>query len=181
VNTAPESPRAKPTDSSSVITASTDRGTGTERGAAADRGTGTHRGTGSERAAGYARPGTAAAAGTALAGVLMIISGLWAFFEGLTAIVTRHFYGTVANYTFRLNIHGWGWLHLILGIVMVAAGASVLLGMTWARRAGIALAAVSALANFLFIPYYPVWSLILIALNVFIIWALTTGLQHDPA
>jgi hypothetical protein len=142
---------------------------------------GAHRAPGYEQPVDYGRTSTAAVVGTMLAGVLMIISGLWSFFVGLTGIVKRQFYTTVPNYTFRLSIHGWGWIHMILGIVVLAAGVCVLLGMTWARVVGVALATISALANFLFIPYYPVWSLIVIALDVFIIWALVTGLQRQPA
>jgi len=135
---------------------------------------------GYEQPVDYARSGASVVVGTVLAGVLMIIAGLWGFVEGLTAIVKRQFYTTVPNYTFRLSIHGWGWIHLILGIVVLAAGICVLVGMVWARVIGVALAALSALANFLFIPYYPVWALIVIALDVFIIWALVTGLQRQP-
>ena len=110
--------------------------------------------------------------------MLMILGGLWGFFEGLVAIVHQSFYTTQTGYTFQFNVHGWGWIHLILGVVVAAAGVCVLLGQTWAKLLGIVLAVFSAIANFLFIPYYPIWSIILIAMDVFIIWALATGMSR---
>jgi len=116
--------------------------------------------------------------GTALAATLMILSGLWGFFMGLTAVIKQSFYVTVPNYTFQFSIHGWGWTHLIIGIVLFAAGVSVLLGQTWAKVIGIVLAVVSAIANFMFLPYYPLWSIVIIAVDVFIIWALATSISR---
>lgn len=68
-----------------------------------------------------------------------------------------------------------GWIHLTLGIVVLAAAICLFLGQTWARAVGIVLAILSGVANFLFIPYYPFWSIIIIVLDVFIIWALIAG------
>ncbi|HEX3489197.1 MAG TPA: hypothetical protein VHU92_07630 [Streptosporangiaceae bacterium] len=121
---------------------------------------------------------------TVLAGMLMILGGLWGFFEGLIAIIHQSFYATTPHgYTYQFNVHGWGWIHLILGVVIVAAGVCVLLGQTWAKLLGIVLAAFSGIANFLFIPYYPIWSIILIAMDVVIIWALASGIsqRHQAA
>ena len=117
-----------------------------------------------------------AGAFTVLAGVLMILSGLWGFFVGITGVLSGGFYATVpATYTFSLSPYGWGIVQLIIGAVVFAAGVCLLLGMTWARVAGITLAVISGLANFLFLPHYPIWSIIVIALDVIIIWALTTS------
>ena len=66
----------------------------------------------------------------------------------------------------------WGWIHLLVGLVVAVAGLAVLGGRTWGRVVGITLAMLSALANFLFIPYYPFWALTVIVLDIFIIWAL---------
>jgi len=119
--------------------------------------------------------------GTALAATLMILSGLWGFFMGLTAVIKQSFYVTVPNYTFQFSIHGWGWTHLIIGIVLFAAGVSVLLGQTWAKVIGIVLAVFSAIANFMFMPYYPLWSIVVIAVDVFIIWALAASISRRIA
>jgi hypothetical protein len=111
----------------------------------------------------------------ALAAVLMIMSGLWSFFVGITGVLSGGFYLTVPTYTFSYGIHAWGWTHLIIGAVIFAAGVCLLLGMMWARVVGVILAVISGLANFLFLPHYPLWSIIVIALDVFIIWALVSG------
>jgi hypothetical protein len=73
---------------------------------------------------------------------------------------------------FQFDITTWGWIHLILGIVVALAGVGLLAGRSWARVVGITLAVLSAIANFMFIPHYPFWALLVIALDVFVIWAL---------
>ena len=112
---------------------------------------------------------------TALAATLMILSGLWTFFVGITGVLQGSFYRAVPVYTFSLSVHTWGWIQLVIGAVVFAAGVCLLLGMTWARVVGVVLAVISGLANFLFLPHYPLWSIIVIALDVIIIWALTTS------
>jgi len=78
------------------------------------------------------------------------------------------------NYAYELSATSWGWFHLILGAVVAIAGVALLTDKLWARIIGVALAAVSAIVNFLYIPYLPVWSIVLIAIDVAIIWALLT-------
>jgi hypothetical protein len=106
------------------------------------------------------------------AAVMMIMSGVFQALAGLAAIFENEFYVTTRNYLFEFDVTAWGWIHLILGVIVALAGFSLLSGATWARVVGIALAVLSAIANFLFIPYYPFWSLLIIALDVFVIWAL---------
>ena len=77
------------------------------------------------------------------------------------------------EYLLQFDATQWGWIHLLLGLVVLFAGFAVMSGQTWARVIGVILAVVSALSNFAFIPYYPFWSLTIIALDVFVIWALT--------
>jgi hypothetical protein len=118
---------------------------------------------------------------TVLAATLMILSGLWSFFVGLTAVLKQSFFVAQSNYTFQWSVHGWGWLHLVLGIVVLAAGASVLLGQTWAKALGIVLAVCSGLSYFLFLPYYPVWSIVMIGVDVFVIGALALSIGRHEA
>lgn len=106
------------------------------------------------------------------AGVMMIILGVFHAIEGLAAIVRNRFYVVTPNYLYAFDVTAWGWTHLILGVVVAVAGFAVFAGQLWARAMGIVLAGLSAVANFLFIPYYPLWSLLMIALDVFVIWAL---------
>jgi hypothetical protein len=113
---------------------------------------------------------------TAVAGTLMLLGGLWGVIEGIVALSSSHIYITApnANYTYHWSVHNWGWAILGLGIVVFAAGVCVFLGMAWARYLGAALAVISAVANFMLIPYTPLWSIILIVIDAFIIWALLT-------
>ena len=106
------------------------------------------------------------------AAVMMIMTGVFQALAGLIAIFENSFYVATRNYTFEFDVTAWGWIHLILGVIVALAGFALLSGATWARVVGITLAALSATANFLFIPYYPFWSLLIIALDVFVIWAL---------
>lgn len=106
------------------------------------------------------------------AAIMMILTGVFQALAGLVAIFENEFYVVTANYLFRFDATTWGWIHLLLGVVILAAGLGVLSGQTWARVVGITLAILSAMANFLFIPYYPFWSLLIIALDVLVIWAL---------
>lgn len=112
-------------------------------------------------------------AGTTFAGVMMMLIGGFHALAGLAALIDDQFYVATDNYWFEFDITGWGWIHLLLGIVAVVAGIYVFTGAAWARVVGIALAVVSALVNFAFIPYYPWWSLLIIAIAIWIIWALS--------
>jgi hypothetical protein len=115
-----------------------------------------------------------AAGFTMLAAVLMMLSGIWGFFEGLAAIIRGSFFVVTRNYVYDLSAVGWGWIHLILGVLIAVAGVALLRDMLWARITGVVLASLIMIANFLFIPYYPFWSFVMIALNAFVIWALLT-------
>ena len=110
--------------------------------------------------------------GTALAGTLMLLGGLWMVAIAIVALYRGAVFTAAPAYTFRFNIIGWGWLELGLGVLLFAAGTCVFLAMPWARYVGAFFAALSAIANFVFIPYQPAWSILMIALDAFIIWAL---------
>jgi hypothetical protein len=121
------------------------------------------------------RPVSGWAVGFAVfAGALMLMVGTFQAFAGLAAILENEFFAVSRNYAYEIDVTGWGWLHLIIGIVIIAAGIGVFSGAAWARAVGIALALLSAIANFFFIPYYPVWAVLIIALDVIVIWALAS-------
>lgn len=111
---------------------------------------------------------------TLFAAAMMIVNGLWHALAGLAALFRDEVFVTTPEYLYAFDLTGWGWIHLLLGITVAIAGFAVTRGLLWARMTGIALASLSLIANFLFIPYYPVWSLLIIALDVAVIWALTT-------
>lgn len=107
------------------------------------------------------------------AAVMMIIGGTMQALQGLVALVNDTFYVVGEEYLFKFDVSSWGWIHLILGIVVAVAGFALLQGATWARVVAVIVASVSIIANFVWMPYYPLWSLTLIALNVAVIWAVT--------
>ncbi|WP_413254461.1 hypothetical protein [Streptomyces europaeiscabiei] len=116
---------------------------------------------------------------TVLAAALMIFGGAMAIFEGIAAIAEDDLFIATRHYVFEFSLAGWGWVHLILGIVLVLAGCAVLSGALWARFFGVAVAGLGALANFLWVPYYPLWALALVAVNIFIVWALCAGMHKE--
>jgi hypothetical protein len=120
-----------------------------------------------------AEPPSAAARGLIVfAGVLMIMAGAFQTFAGVVALFQDEFFVATRNYVLQFDATSWGWIHLLIGLLVLFAGFAVLSGQTWGRVVGITLAVLSALSNFAFIPYYPFWALAIIALDVFIIWAL---------
>ena len=109
---------------------------------------------------------------TTFAGVMLIIAGAFNAIQGLVALFQNEVYVAGPRYVFAFDLTAWGWTHLIVGALVAAAGFAVLSGQVWGRSVGVGIAVLSMLANFLFIPYYPVWSLLIIGLNFFVIWAL---------
>ena len=92
------------------------------------------------------------------AAVIMITVGIFSALDGLAAIIKDQFFVVVGDYAFKLDVTAWGWIHLVLGILLVVTGYFVLQGAGWARGVGIGLAVLSAIANFLALPYYPFWA-----------------------
>jgi uncharacterized membrane protein len=114
-----------------------------------------------------------AVGGITFAGTILIILGIFQAIAGLSAIFDDEFFVVTQNYVFDLDVTAWGWIHLILGAILVIVGFGLLARSTWAGVTGIVLAALSAIANFFFIPYYPFWSLLMIGLAIWVIWAIT--------
>ena len=106
------------------------------------------------------------------AGIMMIITGLVNAMEGVVALARNEVYVLTPRYLFAFDLTTWGWIQIVLGIIVLAAGIGVVTGQLWGRVVAITIAALTMLANFAFIPYYPIWSMLIIALNVFVIWAL---------
>jgi len=111
--------------------------------------------------------------GVIFAAAAMIVIGCFQVIAGIAAIAGDEFFVVTANYTFDLDTTAWGWIHLILGIVILLAGAALFSGAVWAGAVAIVLAILSAIANFFFIPYYPFWSIVVIALDIWVIWAIS--------
>ena len=115
----------------------------------------------------------AAVGWTKFAGIMMILIGLFHALAGLSGVLKDDVYAVLPNYVLKFDVTTWGWIHLIGGIVVVLAGLSVWNGAVWARTVGVIIAAASALVSFAWIPLYPIWSIVLIAIDVTVIWALT--------
>lgn len=106
------------------------------------------------------------------AGVMLMIIGVFHALAGLAAIIDDQYFVVGRNYAYDLDTTAWGWIHLIFGVIVVFAGYRIFSGVTWARIVGIAVASISAVGNFFFIPYQPVWAMLIIALDVLVIAAL---------
>lgn len=111
----------------------------------------------------------------AFAGVMMILVGVFQAVAGFGAILKDQVFVVGADYVFSFDATTWGWIHLLLGIVLVFAGFGVFAGQIWARTVGVLVAGLSAIGNFMFLLGWqaPIWSILVIALDVMIIWALT--------
>jgi hypothetical protein len=105
---------------------------------------------------------------------MLLMNGAFQALQGLAAIRDDTLFVVGSSYAYKLDVTAWGWIHLIGGIVVAGAGFFVLRGRLWARLVGIVMAAGSAILNFFYIPYYPIWSVLIIALDIAIIWALAT-------
>ena len=117
------------------------------------------------------------------AGFMMIMLGIFQAIEGLVAIFDDDWY-LVNNKGLVLSVDyaAWGWVHFLLGILIACAGVAIFNGRTWARIVGCVLALASAVTNLAFIAAYPAWSIIVIAIDVLVIYALCMHggeLRHD--
>ena len=109
----------------------------------------------------------------AFAGTMLMIVGIFGIIDGIVAIGKEEFFVVGQKWVFNFNVTTWGWIHLILGIIVLLAGIGIFSGNVLARTVGVFVAAISAIVNFMWLPYYPVWAVIVIAIDVSIIWALT--------
>jgi hypothetical protein len=103
----------------------------------------------------------------------MIMIGSFHVIAGLVAIIDDNFYVVGKDYIFQFDTTTWGWIHLLLGIVVFLAGIGLFSGAIWARTVGVIMALISAIAAFAWLPYYPIWGIVIITLAVAVMWALT--------
>jgi len=107
------------------------------------------------------------------AGVMLIMIGIFDTIQGLVALFNDEFYVVTQEWVFEFDITAWGWIQLILGVILIASGIGIFSGNVAARTVGVVMAGLAAIVNFAWLPYYPVWSIIVIAICIAIIWALT--------
>ncbi|KQV17119.1 MULTISPECIES: hypothetical protein [unclassified Kitasatospora] len=113
------------------------------------------------------------------AAVMLLISGSLSILRGIMGIVEDDVFVRTPNYVFQFDLTSWGWIHLVLGVLAVGVGLGLFRLAFWARILGVALAALLIIANFLSIPYYPFWSLTVMAVCGFVIWALCVSGRDD--
>lgn len=113
--------------------------------------------------------------GLVFGATVMLIIGFWQALMGIAALGAEAFFVVSPEYAYEFNVTTWGWIHLAIGVVVFLTGLALFTGAMWARVLGIGLAVVVVIANFFFLPYYPLWSLVVIALAIFVIWSLAAA------
>ncbi len=106
------------------------------------------------------------------AAVMMVAIGSFHFLIGLAAVLDDTFYVVHGGYAMKVDVTAWGWAQMIAGVLVALAGIWLFSGSLVARIVGIVLATMSMVWNFYSIPYYPVWSILIVAVDVGVIWAL---------
>jgi hypothetical protein len=107
------------------------------------------------------------------AGVMALMAGTFQIIAGIVALVDDGYYLVTRNdLVVHMTYNEWGWIHLAIGLALVGVGLGLFAGQMWARVVGIAIAGLSAIANFAFLAAYPVWGVTVIAIDVLVIYAL---------
>ena len=107
------------------------------------------------------------------AAIMLIVGGIWGVIVGIAAIAEDEFFVVTPEWVFQFDATTWGWTHLIVGVAFVVSGIGIFSGNVLARTVGVIVAGLSAIANFAWLPYSPVWAIVAIAVDIAIIWALT--------
>jgi hypothetical protein len=135
----------------------------------------------SQSAYDYSTKGMLSGGVTGFAGVMLMAVGCFQIVQAITALVNDQFFVATEEYVFSLDVTGWGWLHLVLGVLGLVVGIGILTRRTVGLMAGIALAFVNMVAEFAFLPQYPFWAVLLIGFNVLVIWALCSQMAHQSS
>ena len=131
-------------------------------------------------ATGTASRGGGFAAGIAgFAGIMLAVVSVFQILQGIAALANDSVFVKATDYAYEFDITAWGWLHLLMGVVGLAVGLAIVAQQTVGYLAGLGIAAISAVTNFAWLPYYPVWSLVIITFNVLVIWALCRRISGD--
>ncbi len=106
------------------------------------------------------------------ASFMLIIAGVFGIIDGLVALIHDEVYLVTEELVVAFDFTTWGWIHLIVGIIVTIAGFAVLSGQLWARMVGVLAATASAVAQIAFITAFPLWSVLIIGIDVLIIYGL---------
>jgi hypothetical protein len=110
---------------------------------------------------------------TVFAAVMLVVQGCWWIFAGIVALLNNEFYVATQEYILQFDVTTWAWIHLLVGVLIFAAGVALFSGATWARAVGVLVASLAMLVGFAWMPWYPVWAIMFIVISVAVIWALT--------
>lgn len=113
------------------------------------------------------------------AGLIALMMGSMNLIYGVLLLVNNEWVVLAEEGLFYLDVTAWGWVLVIFGTIQIIAGVGILDGRTWARLVGIAWASLVALGHMFALPAFPIWSILIIALSVLIIWALAGGLGKE--
>jgi hypothetical protein len=119
------------------------------------------------------RSGVVMAGTVVFAGALLLVVGLVNIFQGFIALFSDERLVLTRRNLIIVDVTGWGWFLTISGLLMLAVGAGLLVAQTWARIAAIVLVCLHAVTQIGWLGAYPVWSVLMIALDVLILFALT--------
>lgn len=115
----------------------------------------------------------AGAGWVSFAGIILITVGIFQAFAGLVGLIEDEFYAVTPEYVVQFDATTWGWIHIIIGLIVVAAGFGIFSGNVLARTVGVFAALGSMISVFAWLPWYPIWGIIVVSMNIAIIWALT--------
>ena len=125
------------------------------------------------QSAGDGRPVTGWVVWMFFAGAILVLVGVFQVIDGLVSLFRNELFSVrPASLPLDVSYTVWGWTHIVLGVLMVPLGYAVLSARPWARFTAIGLAVLSALVHFAFVPAYPAWSLLVIALDLLVVYAL---------
>ena len=108
-----------------------------------------------------------------MAGIILIVAGVLHVIEGIVGLFNNDFYVVSQKWVFQFNVTTWGWIHILVGIIALLAGIGLFSGAVWASTVAVLVAVLSIIVNFVWLPYYPWWALLIIAFDFFVIWAVT--------
>jgi len=110
--------------------------------------------------------------GLLLTSLLLVLGGLWQMLEGLAAVQSDTILNPVPGYTYRCTAATWGWIHLVIGASSIVVGFLVYGGKAIYRQVALGVVALSMLSNFLFLPYYSNWPILILGIDALVIWSL---------
>jgi hypothetical protein len=113
------------------------------------------------------------------AAAMLLVVAVMQVLEGIAAVAKDDVFATGIDYAYQFDITTWGWINIVLGVLGLATALGILSGQVWGHLAGVGIAGLSALFSFAFLPYYPIWALVVIAINTLIIWALCNQIASD--